>query len=418
MQKLNFGRYDYAAFMTFAVYAASSLAVPVVLVDMAKDLHFPLAEGGMHIGGGMQMIRSVAMCLSMAYAGFAAAKWGNRLTIGVALCFMSFGILLCSLAPTYLFVMPMLLVAGIGEGVIEGLGTPFVQDMHGNDPGRYVNFTHGFWSLGTFGTAIAAGAMLVCGVSWRVVLAVVALLALPPILLILMPSKTSRYPEKAIGKSSREVLRDAGKIVKTPRFWFYFAAMLFAGGGEYCLTFWSASFLQLNFATSALVGAIGVAAFSAGMFLGRTSFGALVPQRCLKTLIVAAGVFAMAVSVLIPPFAMHIGLFPKWSVLPMTFLLLFLSGLGTAPFWPSIQSLCVDRLPGLDSTMAFIILSCAGVPGCGIFTWVMGVAGDVVGLARSFYLVPACYVAMVLLVILADVGRGRKIRLPSRCSVD
>ncbi len=31
MQKLKFGRYDYAAFMTFAAYAASSLAVPVVL---------------------------------------------------------------------------------------------------------------------------------------------------------------------------------------------------------------------------------------------------------------------------------------------------------------------------------------------------------------------------------------------------
>ncbi len=407
MQKLRFGRYDYAAFMTFAAYAASSLAVPVVLVDMASDLHFPLAEGGMHIGGVMQMIRSVAMCFSMAYAGFAAAKRGNRVTIGVALCAMGLGVMLCSLAPTYMFVMPMLLVAGVGEGVIEGLGTPFVQDMHGSDPGRYVNFTHGFWSLGTFGTAIVSGAMLVCGVSWRIVLAVVALVSLPPILLILMPSKTARYPEKAVGKSTREVLRDAVNIAKVPRFWLYFAAMLFAGGGEYCLTFWSASFLQLNFATSALVGALGVAAFSAGMFLGRTSFGALVPQRRLKTLIVAAGVFAVAVSALIPPFAAHIGTFPEWSVLPTTFLLLFLSGLGTAPFWPSIQSLCVDRLPGLDSTMAFIILSCAGVPGCGIFTWVMGVVGDMVGLARSFYLVPACYVVMVLLVLLADAGRRR-----------
>ncbi len=35
---LRFGRYDCAAFLIFAVYAASSLAIPVVLVDMARDL--------------------------------------------------------------------------------------------------------------------------------------------------------------------------------------------------------------------------------------------------------------------------------------------------------------------------------------------------------------------------------------------
>ena len=43
--RLRFGRYDYAAFLFFAAYAASSLAIPVVLVDMAEDLRFPLLEG-------------------------------------------------------------------------------------------------------------------------------------------------------------------------------------------------------------------------------------------------------------------------------------------------------------------------------------------------------------------------------------
>ncbi len=400
-QRLKFGRYDYAAWTTFAAYACASLAVPLVLVQMAGDLDFPLDKGGMSTGGVMQMVRSLAMCLSMAVAGFAAAKWGNRRSIGVSLCLMGAGILLAAFAKSWQAVVPMLLVAGLGEGVIEGLGTPFVQDLHDEEPGRYVNFAHGFWSLGIFGFVIAGGLLLHAGASWRIILALVAAITLLPVLLVFLPSRKP-YVEKSIGKPTASVVKSAVEILRRGKFWYFFAAMVFAGGGEYCLTFWCASFIQLNFAASALAGAAGTAFFSAGMFLGRTTFGALVGQRHLKTLIVAVGVFGVAVSLLIPPFAQHLGAFPAWAILPTLFLLLFLSGIGSAPFWPSIQSLAVDRMPEIDSTMAFIILSCAGVPGCGIFTWLMGVVGDHAGLDTSFYLVPLCYVTMVLLVLAGD----------------
>ena len=137
------------------------------------------------------------------------------------------------------------------------------------------------------------------------------------------------------------------------------------------------------------------------MFLGRTGFGSYVPQRHLKQLVVTVGLFGAAVSALVVPFALHADALPPGTVKPALFLLLFLCGIGSAPFWPSIQSLCVDRLPRLDSTLAFIVLSCAGVPGCGFFTWLMGLAGDRFGLARSFALVPVSYLVMVALVLAA-----------------
>ena len=77
--------------------------------------------------------------------------------------------------------------------------------------------------------------------------------------------------------------------------------MFFAGGGEYCLTFWTTSFVRLNFQSSAFVGALGTAVFSAGMFLGRTGFGNYVAQRHLKRLIVAVGLFGAAISTLVIP---------------------------------------------------------------------------------------------------------------------
>ncbi|MBQ3810765.1 MAG: MFS transporter [Kiritimatiellae bacterium] len=398
--RLRFGRYDYAAFLFFAAYAASSLAIPVVLVDMAEDLRFPLLEGGMAAGGAFQVVRSLAMCASMVFAGFAAARWGNRRTLGAAVATMGLGILLCALAPSYLLVLPVLLVAGLGEGIVEGLGTPFVQDMHRDDPGRYVNFTHGFWSLGTFAFALLAGAALVWNVGWRAILAVVGLVALLPVLLLLLPSRTP-YPERARADPPSRTWRRLVELLRTRRFWLFFAAMFFAGGGEYCLTFWSTSFVRLHFRAGAFAGALGTAAFSAGMFLGRTGFGNYVAQRHLKRLVVTVGLLGAAVATLVIPFSIHCDALPPGAVKPLLFLLLFLCGVGSAPFWPSIQSLCVDRLPRLDSTLAFIVLSCAGVPGCGVFTWLMGFAGDRFGLARSFALVPVSYLIMVALVLAA-----------------
>ncbi len=400
---LRFGRYDCAAFLIFAVYAASSLAIPVVLVDMARDLHFPLQKGGMATGGSFQIVRSLAMCASMVFSGFAAVRWGNRRPIGFAIGTMGLGILLCAFAPTYMLVLPVLLVAGLGEGIVEGLGTPFVQNLHGNDPGRYVNFAHGFWSLGTFVFALFAGAALIWHVSWRAVLAAVGLLAFVPLFPLFLPARIP-YPERKQSASSAGIRQRALMLLHARRFWLYFAAMFFAGGGEYCLTFWSASFIRLNFQSNALVGAGGTAVFSAGMFLGRTGFGNYVAQRHLKRLVVIVGLFGAAVSALVIPFASHFAALPHGVVMPALFVLLFLCGIGSAPFWPSIQSLCVDRLPHLDSTLAFIILSCAGVPGCGFFTWLMGVAGDHVGLVQSFALVPLSYLIMVGLVLAAARG--------------
>ncbi|HQE19688.1 MAG TPA: hypothetical protein PK607_14370, partial [Aggregatilineales bacterium] len=92
-------------------------------------------------------------------------------------------------------------------------------------------------------------------------------------------------------------------------------------------------------------------------------------------------------------------LFPLVSNLWMLFGLLFLAGVATAPFWPSVQSYCADRLPETDTTMLFILLSCAGVPGCGAFTWLMGYIGDRTGnLGTAFYLVPACYLTLAALI--------------------
>jgi fucose permease len=260
-----------------------------------------------------------------------------------------------------------------------------VQELHPDDPGRYVNFTHAFWSIGVLTTVLAAGGLLSAGVSWRVITGGVALIAVPPAALLFSRGST---PEPIVPVDGRTIRNQALTILRIPRFWLFFAAMFVAGGGEFCLTFWGASYIQLNFAASSWVGGVGTACFAAGMALGRTFGGYWVPQKRLKEFIVGAAAAGTMVSLFLP----------MTTSLPVYLALLFLCGLATAPFLPSIQSYCADRLPHVDTTMLMILLACAGIPGCGVATWLMGFIGDRSGLGRAFYLVPACYLILGLLI--------------------
>jgi MFS family permease len=387
---MAFGRYDYASFLTYFAYAAASIVAPVSLVSLARDLGFQLEDGGMTAGGALHLGRTAAIVAAMLLCAFWAGRWGKRRTLGASVILMGVGMGICAIAPVYGVVFLALVVAGIGEGAIEGVATPFVQDLHPKEPGRYVNFSHAFWSIGVLVTVLAAGALLSGGVSWRLIVGGVALGALLPASLLLIPPSHPKhaYPERPEDLDSKSIGSKIRFILGIPRFWLFFAAMFVAGGGEFCLTFWSASFIQLSLSTSAWMGGVGTACFATGMALGRMGGGYWVRQHHLKAFIVISAIAGVVISLFLPQ-VMHLGLFLA---------LLFLVGIATAPFWPSIQSYCADRIPEADMTLLMILLACAGIPGCGVATWLMGYIGDRSGLGVAFYLVPACYLILGLLI--------------------
>ncbi len=342
-EKMKFCRYDYGAFLSLASYAVCSMIIPIVLQPMAVDLDFPLEEGGKGLGGILQLGRSIPMVIAMIFCGWMAGKLGKARTLGVSLLFMGFGILLCAFSPAYGFIFLALIIAGSGEGMIEGLATPFVQDLHPKEPGRYINFTHSFWSVGVVSSVLLAGALLAWGVSWRIVVAIAGIIAVFPACIFLFPDRQKRLPDSP-KVNVKELWDQASYIFRIPRFWLFFAAMFFAGGGEYCLTFWVTSFIKLDYpGTTMFVAGVGTACFAGGMIVGRMLPGILVKQQNLKQLIVYTGILAALVSVFFP--LIH----SLWGL----FVMLVLIGVVTGPFWPSIQSYCIDRVEG-DMTTLYV----------------------------------------------------------------
>ena len=400
MSRLRFGRYDYACFYAFAAYAFSSLVIPLTLVEMGADLAFPLDAGGMGTGGFLHICRSATMVVLLLACGAIANRLGKRISMGLAMLVMGGGVALCSLAGAYWMVIPCVLVAGAGEGLCEGLATPFVNDLHVKEPAAYVNIAHSFWSVGTVSAVLFVGLLHTLGVKWRGIVAVCGLVAISSAAGFLWrENPAARYPETPPERQSGVWARTR-PILASGRFWLYCLCMLIGAGAEFGLTFWAAAYIQLNFHTGVWAGVLGTAAVGLGMFTGRYSYGRFVPQSRLLALLLSASFIGVPVSTALMLVRPETFGSPLAGLLAL-YGLFFLSGLCVAPFWPSLQVYGVLRLPHLDSTMLYVYFSSVGIPGCGLFTWLMGFTGDKYGLRASFLVAP---VAMLLygLLLLAD----------------
>ncbi len=409
MKKLQLGRYDYAGYSAFVMYSICSLIIPLMIVAIGKDLHFPIDDGGMAAGGVLHMTRSAAMVITLLLCGLISNFFGKRITMGLSIVLIGIGMSCCAIAPAYWVLIPCLLTAGLGEGVCEGIATPFVQDMHPDAPERYVNIAHSFWSVGIVLTVLVAGGLLTLGVNWRIILGLAGIFTLLASLGFLWKENPAHpYPESAEKVNLGKLIADTAEIVKVPRFWLCCAAMFFGAGAEFGLTFWSAAYIQLTFQTGAWVAGSGTGMIALGMFIGRTVFGYFAQIRYLRRILLATASgtipVTLAMAVLKP------GMMPDVWLFIILFILLFLAGIGIASYWPTTQVLGVSTMPQLDSTLLYIYFSAMGIPGCGFFTWLMGAIGDRYGLTGTLMVVPCC----LLFFIASVIALGSTGKVPER----
>ncbi len=379
--KLKLKPLDFGAIACMLLYAASATITPICLLAMADELNFSLSAGG-----GIEGIRSMLIFVSLFFGGFMAAKVGKVRSLTTGLFGLSIGYAVYAIAPSYSAILAATVILGLSSGILEGLINPLVADIHPGDSGQYLNIVNAFWSVGVLSTVILAGDLLTRGISWRTIIASLAAVSfLVGVAMFFLRKKDVTQG----GLTIAQVIGQYKDCVKVKHFWLFCAMMVFAGGAEGAFTFWSASYIQVNFAANPRMGGFGTAFFAAGMLVVRLLGGIFIKQQYLRRFILSSAIFGCVVAVAIP-FVSSVGLF---------FLVLFLAGMSIACFWPSIQSYAVDRIPQIDATAAFILMSCAGVPGFGLASIIMGIIGDAVGLGKSFFIVPAFLAALVTLVL-------------------
>jgi fucose permease len=383
----KWGPLDTANAVAFLSYSSTSTVTPICLVILARELQFSLTQAGL-----LEVLRSILLVGFLLASAFLAGRFGKVRCLGTGAILIGAGMLFYAFAPAYWVVALALSLVGVGGGLKEALINPLIQELHPQNSGKYLNTLNGFWSIGVLITMLAGGDLLTRGVSWRILIGALGLVSLLSGALYLL---NRRHRHSRETRSAGLVLRDKLTILRSRRFWLFWMMMFLGGGIEGAYTFWSASYFQLELGTLPRAGGIGAACFAAGMIAGRFASGYWVPQHRLFHLMLASASLGLLSSLAVPLIDSPAPLFPA----------LFLVGLATACFWPSIQSYSVDRLP-FDSTALFILLSCGGIPGFASLSWLIGWIADSHGLRIALFLPTIAFLAL-LTTFLIERRRGR-----------
>jgi len=362
---------DYASMVGFLAYSSSVTATPICLVAISRELNLSLSQAG-----GLEAMRSALVVFVLLISGYIGARIGKARAIGISCLVLGAAMVCYSVAPSYGALLLAMALLGVGGGVVEALINPLVQELHPEDSGRYLNITNAFWSVGVLLTMLGTGELLDREISWRSIVGGWGAVSLIAGALFLSLRRQGRQPQ---GESLSSVMREKWAILQSGKFWLFTAMMFLGGAAEGAFTFWSASFIQLSHRGSARAAGLGVALFAGGMIVARFAFGAWVPQQRLWHLLLGSAIFGVAASIAIP----------LLDSLLTVYVGLFLAGVSVACFWPTLQSYAVDRMR-FDPTGVFILLSCGGIGGFAVVSWVMGVVGDRYGLVSSFWIIPGC----------------------------
>ena len=365
---------DRAAMTTMFFFSSSATIVPISLVKITEDLSISLTQIGI-----LNFIASIELFAALLFSCYIASRLGKIKVIRSGLLIVASGLFFASLSQNFWHILIVFMFTGLGSGLLEGVITPMVEDLHPNDQGKKMNLVHAFWPIGVCATLLIVGELLSRGVSWRYIFPGLALLVTG--VLFLYPSS-----KKIILPPSRADFSHSVEIFSKPRFWFLGMTLFFSGGAEGGFAFWTASYIQLHFNTLPRAGGFGAAFFAVGMVLGRFLTSRLAYKFKLKNLLFLSALLAFLLSLLF---------FIIQPTLYILYAFMLVMGLTIASLWPSIQSYSSSVLK-VDPTMLMIFIACFGTTGYSFATLFMGIIGDHIGLENSFIIAPI-YLAMLIL---------------------
>jgi fucose permease len=355
-------------------YANTAVIIPVSLLAITTEMGFSLTQAG-----SLSLIGSILQFAVLLLSIPLAAAAGKIRLLRWGLWIIGIGMLLFTKIAGFISTLLFISIIASGQAVIEALLTPLVEDIHPEDDGSRQVFLHAFWPMGIILGTLIMGEALSMGVKWRTLFIILGIISIG--IGFIYPARS-----RAGLPRSRTDFSHAGEILSKPLFRIMGMALFFAGGAEGGFTFWTASYIQIEYGALPGAGGLGIASFSLGMAAGRLLTSRLTTRIGLRRILIFSISMALAGALIL------------YFIHNLIFLygLMFIMGLFIAPTWPGIQTYAVRRL-GSDPTMVMIFLSCLGVLGFSTTSFIMGIIGDLSSLRMSFLASPVLLLFLLLL---------------------
>jgi len=352
------------AFLSFLIFGFVDNIKGPTLPPLLRDLGFSYSTGGSILIG--------------AYFGFLAAtlitgpiadRAGNKIVMFIAGVCLLVGLFTYSLFSLALMLTAAIFFIGMGLGAIEVGGNLIILDIHSQDKGRFLNLLSFFHGIGAMLAPLAAGQMLVAGLSWRTVYQ----LTMVPVLFLFVYFIILKYPRGAIRHNSA-TLKEFGALAFSGDMILYYLIIAIYVAAEVGVGAWLVEFLQKVKAQSVVQSSAFLSIFFASATVGRF-FGSFIVDHIgyLKSMLLASLASILFIA---------IGSFGPSALA----IFIPLSGLFFSIIFPTATAAVSDLHEENMGAILGILFMFGGL-GAMLGSSSIGVASDLLGIARGFGMV-------------------------------
>jgi len=356
--------YYYASFLVFGgIGTTAGATLPMVI------RHF---EWSYLAAGWIFAASAVGYFLSTFVTGMVLPYWGIRRLMVVGLLLQTVGIGGVGFWASLPVNMALFVVLGLGQGAVEVSTNVGVVRIEAPGQNRLMNLVHSAFTIGAMAAPFMAGLLAWIHAPWRWVYVMMAVVGVGMLTWTCragswMDLRESDHVSDSPGSSNEHSkLRD-------PLLIFLAATIFFYVGAEIGISNWIAEYFVNIHQSSASIGAMMVALFWFGVFLGRMAHGLWDHgQRQGMHLLISS--FSSLVALLLA-----IWIRSAW----LSAVLFFATGVGYSIVYPCVMSLIGMSFPKRQSA-AIGMVSTSGGMGVFLFPFAMSAISEQFGLVNGF----------------------------------
>ncbi len=329
-------------------------------------------------------LHGTSMGLASILAGFSAPhlvyRFGRTNMAWLGLAIFTVGVLGFIFSPPVQLTLFATLLAGFGTSMVINAMLSQLSHHYSRQPSQAISQAAGIGSLGYIFGTLAVGSIAGTELSWRLGLVIVAPFALALYIFNHREMAMEHRPEKS-GPQRGTLNRS---------FWISWIGFVACISSEFATTFWSAALLRDRTNASAAISTLCIVAFGIGMGVGRW-FG----PRVLRKYSLDSQVKTIITLQLL-------GFLTLWTshTIWHSLIALLASGLGLAMQFALISVRLIgfsENRPDLAIGQSSLAagLAIAGAP------FLLGLAGDHLGISRAFLMVPVLITINLAIIFLA-----------------
>ncbi len=351
----------------------------------------PFLQGELKLSYTVASLHFTAFGIGMLLAGagghLVVERAGRERSLWVGAAGLSAGVALLVLGRNPVLTVAACFVMGTVGSLILVLVPAVLSDRHGEQ--RAVALAEG----NTLASLVAALAALMVGWfaasagGWRLAL---VLVALTPVLL--WPGLGRGRPGRDAPRAGKGGPEQAGRGLPG-RFWIYWAALVLAVSVEFCMIFWSATYLERGLGVTRAAAAQAVSLFLGGMIVGRLA-GSRMAQRMPADRVASVSVVLAGAGFLVFWLAGSAGLALAG---------LLITGLGVANLYPMILSLGMGAAEG-NTVQAGARSTLASGSAILALPLALGRLADAFGIHAAYSIVMLLLAGTFLIIVVAALG--------------